>query len=101
VNFRELAKGARAASELFPAVRDIRIVRAWTGMEAKTDDLIPVIGLSPNAPGVVHAFGFSGHGFQLVPVVGAIVCDLLVNGGTQRSIAAFTAERLMPQKAAA
>lgn len=101
VNFSELAKGARAASELFPSVRDVRIVRAWTGMEAKTDDLIPVIGLSPNAPGVVHAFGFSGHGFQLVPVVGSIICDLLVQGGTQRSIAAFTAERLMPQKAAA
>ncbi len=94
--------GARARPrDLFPAVRDVRITRAWTGMEAKTEDLIPVIGLSPNAPGVVHAFGFSGHGFQLVPVVGAIICDLLVHGGTQRQIAAFTAERLMARKAAA
>jgi sarcosine oxidase subunit beta len=49
----------------------------------------------------VHAFGFSGHGFQLVPVVGAIICDLLVKGRTERSIAAFAAERLMPHKAAA
>ena len=101
VNFRELAKGARAATELFPSVRDIRIVRAWVGMEAKTDDLIPVIGPSPNAPGVFHVFGFSGHGFQLVPVVGSIVCDLLVHGGTQRQIGGFKPERLMPQKAAA
>ena len=101
VNFSELARGARAATDLFPSVRDVRIVRAWTGMEAKTDDLIPVIGLSPNASGVVHAFGFSGHGFQLVPVVGAIICDLLVKGRTERSIAAFAAERLMPHKAAA
>jgi sarcosine oxidase subunit beta len=101
VNFRELAKGARAAAELFPAVRDVRIVRAWVGMEAKTDDLIPVIGPSPSAPGVFHVFGFSGHGFQLVPVVGAIVCDLLVHGGTQRQIGGFKAERLMAQKAAA
>jgi sarcosine oxidase, subunit beta len=101
VNFSELARGARAATDLFPSVRDVRITRAWTGMEAKTDDLIPVIGLSPNASGVVHAFGFSGHGFQLVPVVGAIICDLLVHGRTERQITAFAAERLMTRRAAA
>ena len=101
VNFRELAKGARAAVDLFPAVRDVRIMRSWTGMEAKTKDQLPVIGPSPNAPGVIHAFGFSGHGFQLVPVVGAIVCDLLVHGRTTREIAAFSAQRLMTQRAAA
>lgn len=101
VNFLELAKGARAATDLFPAVRDVRITRSWAGMEAKTRDLIPVIGPSPNAPGVFHAFGFSGHGFQLVPVVGAIICDLVVKGATSRQIAAFAPERLMPSRAAA
>lgn len=101
VNFRELARGARAATDLFPSVRDVRIVRAWVGMEAKTEDLVPVIGLSPTAPGVVHAFGFSGHGFQLVPVVGEIVCDLLLHGKTARQIDGFAAERLMARKAAA
>ncbi|MCR2702816.1 FAD-dependent oxidoreductase, partial [Salmonella enterica] len=68
---RVLAKGAHAATDLFPSVRNIRIVRVWAGLEAKTDDMLPVIGPSPNAPGVLHAFGFSGHGFELVPVVGA------------------------------
>jgi sarcosine oxidase subunit beta len=70
-------------------------------MEAKTEDLLPVIGPSPNAPGVIHVFGFSGHGFQLVPVVGAIVSDLLVHGRTDRQVEAFAAERLMTRKAAA
>lgn len=101
VDFIELARGARAATELFPGVRDVRITRAWTGMEAKTGDQLPVIGPSPAAPGVFHAFGFSGHGFQLVPVVGAILRDLVVDGGTNRPIAAFAAERLMPKRAAA
>jgi sarcosine oxidase subunit beta len=101
VDYRELSKGARAATDLFPCVRDVRIIRAWAGMEAKTDDLLPVIGLSPNAPGVVHAFGFSGHGFQLVPVVGAIVGDLLMHGKTERQIDAFAAKRLMARKVAA
>jgi Glycine/D-amino acid oxidases (deaminating) len=101
VNFVELAKGARAATDLFPSVRDVRITRTWAGMEAKTKDLLPVIGPSPNAPGVFHAFGFSGHGFQLVPVVGSIIADLVVRGKTERPIAPFSAERLMSTRAAA
>jgi sarcosine oxidase subunit beta len=50
---------------------------------------------------VWHVFGFSGHGFQLVPVVGAAIADLVVRGGTNRPLAAFAAERLMRAKAAA
>jgi sarcosine oxidase subunit beta len=91
-----LAKGARAATDLFPAVRDVRIVRVWSGLEAKTEDLLPVVGPSPNAPGVFHAFGFSGHGFQLVPVVGAALADLVLRGATARAIQNLDARRLMP-----
>ncbi|HEV2675144.1 MAG TPA: FAD-dependent oxidoreductase [Aliidongia sp.] len=101
VDFANLAKGARAAVDLFPLVGDVRIARSWTGIEAKTRDLLPVIGASPNQPGLFHAFGFSGHGFQLVPVVGAILSDLIVEGGTQRQIAGFMPERLMAKRAAA
>lgn len=101
VDFRRLAKGARAAGDLFPAVRGVRIARCWTGIEAQTSDHIPVIGLSPNAPGLVHAFGFSGHGFQLVPVVGAILAELVCEGRTRREIAAFAPGRLMQERAVA
>ncbi|CAM3771961.1 NAD(P)/FAD-dependent oxidoreductase [Bordetella bronchialis] len=93
---RVLAKGARASTDLFPAVRDIRIVRVWAGLEAKTDDLLPVVCPSPNAPGVFHAFGFSGHGFELVPVVGAAMADLVLRGQTARAIQNLDARRLMP-----
>jgi sarcosine oxidase, subunit beta len=96
-----LAKGARAAVELFPSVGTVRIARVWAGLEAKTRDLLPVIGRSPNAPDVFHAFGFSGHGFELVPVVGATIADLVMRGGTNRAIAAFAPERLMDRKQAA
>ncbi|KCB51357.1 FAD dependent oxidoreductase [Bordetella hinzii 1277] len=92
---RVLAKGARAATDLFPMVRDIRIVRVWAGLEAKTEDLLPVIGPSPRAPGLFHAFGFSGHGFELVPVVGAVMADLVLRGATARPIGALQAARLM------
>lgn len=90
-----LCKGARAATDLFPCVCDVRIVRVWSGLEAKTADMLPVIGPAVNAPGVFHTFGYSGHGFQLVPVVGAALTDLIANGSTRRAIAALSAQRLM------
>jgi sarcosine oxidase subunit beta len=90
-----LSKGVRAATDLFPCVRDVRIVRVWSGLEAKTADLLPVVGPAVNAPGVFHAFGYSGHGFELVPVVGATLADLIVTGATRRAIGALNAQRLI------
>jgi sarcosine oxidase subunit beta len=92
---RVLAKGARAATDLFPAIRGARIVRVWAGLEAKTEDMLPVIGASPNARGVYHAFGFSGHGFELVPVVGCVMAELVLHGRTARNIGKLGAARLM------
>jgi sarcosine oxidase subunit beta len=90
-----LSKGARAATDLFPCVRDVRMVRVWAGLEANTSDGLPVIGPAVNAPGVIHAFGYSGHGFELVPVVGATITDLIKTGSTRRAIGALAPQRLM------
>lgn len=92
---RVLAAGARAATDLFPSVRDLRIVRVWAGLEAKTADQLPVVDASPNAPGVFHAFGFSGHGFQLVPIVGAVMTELITQGKTAFPISRLSVRRLM------
>ena len=45
-------------------------MRAWAGIDGEAADKIPVIGRSLVHEGLTHAFGFSGHGFQLVPAVG-------------------------------
>ena len=38
----------------------------------------PVLGPSPAVPGLFHAFGFSGHGFQLGLAVGEVLADLVL-----------------------
>ncbi|MCZ7448261.1 FAD-binding oxidoreductase [Rhizobium rhizogenes] len=101
VDYKELSRGAKAATDLFPAVRQVRIVRTWAGMESTPKDKLPVLCASPNATGVFHSFGYSGHGFQLVPVCGAIIADLVIHGGTNRSIEAFNVERLFKRSEAA
>ncbi len=96
LRFSELAKTARAAAEVFPITRQSRIVRAWAGIEGRMPDDIPVIGSSAKAERVVHAFGFSAHGFQLGPVVGGIVAELIVTGRTNMPIEPFRISRFAP-----
>lgn len=93
LDFRELALSARTVRELFPAMRDAVVNRGWAGIEARMPDDLPVIGCSSTSEGVVHAFGFSAHGFALGPVVGRIVADLVVTGATDLPIAPFAITR--------
>lgn len=101
VNFANLSKAARIAAELFPCVAGTRIVRSWCGIEARTPDEIPIIGESATLPGVIHSFGFSGHGFQLCPAAGAAVAELLARGATNMPIAPFTPSRFTAVREAA
>jgi sarcosine oxidase subunit beta len=90
-----LGQSAAAAAAIFPLMRRVRVVRTWAGLEAQTPDRLPIIGPSPSAPGMFHAFGFSGHGFQLGPVVGRALADLVVDGKTNLPVAPFALERFV------
>lgn len=88
-----LRAGAKTAVELFPRLRDVAVLRCWAGFEGRTPDELPVIGPGRSAEGVFHAFGFSGHGFQLAPVVGRILAELIVEGATDLPIEPFRIDR--------
>lgn len=93
LDYARLAFNARTAIDVFPRMRHADIVRAWAGIEGMMADDIPVIGPSSTSPGVWHAFGFSAHGFELGPIVGAIVADLVTRGGTSHPIQPFSIGR--------
>ncbi|RVT93508.1 NAD(P)/FAD-dependent oxidoreductase [Sphingomonas crocodyli] len=95
VDARALAKSAAAAVALFPGVERLRIVRTWSGLEAATQDHIAIAGLSPSTSGLMHLFGFTGHGFQLVPALGIVTADMLLDGATCFDVAGLRPDRLM------
>jgi sarcosine oxidase subunit beta len=80
---------SRQTLALVPRLRHAQIIRTWTGIEGDMPDVLPVIGPSRTTPGLFHAFGFSGHGFQLGPVVGAVLTELILDGATLTPLAAF------------
>ncbi len=74
--------GMAQAVALVPALAGVQVIRSWTGIDGAMPDYIPVIGPSRTTPGLLHAFGFSGHGFQLGPAIGAILAELVIDGRT-------------------
>ena len=90
----DVARDAMArALEILPQLRDARIIRTWTGFDGEMPDHVPVIGPSLTTPGLVHAFGFSGHGFQLGPAMGEIVAELVADGHTPSPVEPFSIGR--------
>ncbi|WP_460451661.1 NAD(P)/FAD-dependent oxidoreductase [Alsobacter sp. SYSU BS001988] len=85
--------GMNRTLDLVPALANAQVIRTWTGIDGQTPDRIPVIGHSATAPQLVHAFGFSGHGFQLGPAVGEVIAELVLDGRTPTPIAPFAIER--------
>ena len=86
-------RGLARLAEVVPGLGRMRTGRVWSGVEGYLPDMLPVIGWSRTTPGLLHAFGFSGHGFQLAPGVGAVVADLIVDGASQTPIESFSIER--------
>lgn len=62
-------------------------------MYTLTPDEHFVLGSHPCDSRIVLAGGFSGHGFKFASVVGEVVADLLVDGGTSHDIAFLSPQR--------
>lgn len=89
----ELARSAATAAEIFPIVRSAVIVRAWSGIEGRMPDQIPVMGAALSAPNAFHSFGFSAHGFQLGPAAGEVMAALIDTGSSPIPLDAFSIAR--------
>ena len=87
-----------SALALVPALAGSHVIRSWAGIDGEMPDLIPVIGFSATTPNLIHAFGFSGHGFQLAPLVGAIIAELVTEGRSPSPLAPFAIERFAGAK---
>ncbi len=87
------ASATRVLLDLVPLLAGLHVVRSWTGIEGEMPDGLPVLGPSARVPGLCHGFGFSGHGFQLGPAVGAVLSELVVDGSTPTPLAGLGIER--------
>ncbi|MEI9410639.1 FAD-binding oxidoreductase [Mesorhizobium salmacidum] len=83
----------RAVARLLPSIARVAVIRTWSGCEGYVRDMLPVMGRSATTPGLFHAFGFSGHGFQLGPGVGDAMAELIMTDRCETPLDDFRVDR--------
>ena len=84
--------GAKLAGRL-PSFAEAGLAASWTGIYDTTPDWNPVLGPVPEIDGLMVAFGFSGHGFKLSPMVGRIVAQAALGIAPDLPLAPYSIER--------
>ncbi|GLW99790.1 FAD-binding oxidoreductase [Microtetraspora sp. NBRC 16547] len=93
VSLPVLARLARQAVGLFPALADVRAIRAYCGFRPYCPDHLPVIGADPRVPGLYHACGHEGAGIGLAPVTGLLIAQLITGAAPELDPAPFRPDR--------
>lgn len=89
---------ARAIDEfrqMFPALADLRILSAWAGYIENTPDLIPAVGPTKVARGLLVASGFSGHGFCPGPAAGKALAAMAAGQNAPASLGPLSPDRFI------
>ena len=92
-----LRNGRRVLSAIC-GLKSVHIIRTWSGVEGYLPDMRPVLGPSLTTPGLYHAFGFSGHGFQLSPAIGDIMATLIAEGESPEPLDRFRPDRFATEE---
>lgn len=71
---------SRGIMRYFPCLKDVKVVRTWSGWYDQCIDVLPVIDNVKEVPGLTVAFGFSGHGFGISPAVSLAIKELMTEG---------------------
>jgi glycine/D-amino acid oxidase-like deaminating enzyme len=78
VSTRVVARLARQAVRLFPALASVRVQRVYLGFRPYCPDHLPVIGPDPRVPGMFHACGHEGAGIGLAPATARLIREALL-----------------------
>ncbi len=97
---------ARFAVELVPSLRDVKVMRQWTGICDMTPDYSPVMGEVEGLEGFVLNAGWGTWGFKAAPIAGKCIAELVATGKTPALIepfglSRFADDRLVNERAAA
>ncbi len=83
---------AHRAMTLLPFLRDLRILRQWTGICDMSPDYSPIMGKT-GVDGFYITTGWGTWGFKAIPAGGEQMARLIATGETPELIAPFSLER--------
>lgn len=93
----QMGKAAKIMIEIMPGLKNAQMMRCWTAFEGCLKDKVPIVGKSTKVSGLFHVCGFSAHGFQLAPLMGRIMSQLVLGQKPEESIEDFRPDRFDEQ----
>ena len=86
----ELSAGAL---RMFPFLKDVNILRQWTGICDMTPDYAPIMGPVSGLDGFLLDCGWGTYGFKAAPISGKMMAELIDTGQTPDLIRPFSLDR--------
>lgn len=80
------------AMTILPFLRNLRILRQWTGVCDMSPDYSPIMGFTP-VENLLITTGWGTWGFKAIPVGGEQMAELIATGETPELIAPFALDR--------
>jgi sarcosine oxidase subunit beta len=77
---------------LLPFLRDLRVLRQWTGVCDMSPDYSPILG-ETGVPGFYVTTGWGTWGFKAIPAGGEQMARLIAEGRPPELIAPFSLDR--------
>ncbi|HOT31745.1 MAG TPA: FAD-binding oxidoreductase [Petrotogaceae bacterium] len=77
-SWRFLEEMAEKVVWLLPPLKNLRVVRQWSGLYTMTEDRQPLICKADEVENFYMACGFSGHGFMIAPMVGKLISEMVI-----------------------
>lgn len=89
----QMSKASQIMVEILPQLKNAQMMRCWTAFEGCLKDKVPVVGASTKVDGLFHVCGFSAHGFQLAPIMGRVMSQLVLGQTPEFSLHDFRPDR--------
>lgn len=89
-----VARIAASGLGLFPALREVKVQRAYSGFRPYCPDHLPAIGEDGRLPGLWHAAGHEGAGVGLSVGTGKLLAQALRGQETDLDLSPFRPDRL-------
>jgi monomeric sarcosine oxidase len=92
VDNEQIAACREVCRKFVPELSDGEVVHSKVCLYDMTENSDFVLDRDPDHPEVVYGYGFSGHGFKFAPLIGTLLCELVLDKKLSLGLETFSAD---------
>lgn len=84
---------AKRAIQAFPFLKNVNLIRTFSGLRPFTPDNLPILSEVPNVKGIYIGAGHEGDGIALAPITGKLMAEMICGEKTEFDMEPFSIVR--------